>query len=302
MLYPKILAEVYNRPVMIRLEKLAAIRRVVTDRALGVHVDGEMIEIIKAQAARDRAPTVARSVAVLPVLGTLAKRMDLFEESSGGTSTDRLAREFDRLMADDTVGAIVLDIDSPGGQVFGTEELADKIFAARGTKPLVAVANAEAASAAYYIASATDEVSITPSGEVGSVGVFLLHADWSKWNEEQGIAPTYIFAGRYKVEGNPDEPLAPETVAHYQAEVDGVYDAMVRAVARNRGLTPAAVRKDFGQGRMLRAAEAKAAGMVDRIETLDEAVARLAGNKKAARGARAEIERRRLALREREEG
>ena len=286
-MYDHLLARVYNQPHLIRPEKLEAIRQVVTSRALGIRADAAAIEAVMAESAQQRQPTTQRSVAVLPIVGTLAKRLGMMSESSGGTSTDRIGQEFDRLMADESVGAIVFDIDSPGGEVFGTPELSDKIFAARGKKPIVASANPEAASGAFYIASAADELVVTPSGWVGSVGVVAVHTDLSAMNEELGVKVTYIHAAPYKVEGNMDEPLAPESLAYFQGEVNAIYEQFLKDLARNRGTTAAAVRSGYGEGRMLRAKDAKAAGMVDRIETLDETIARLAGGGRVKRSVKA---------------
>lgn len=289
-----LLNELYNTPHLIRPEKLEAIRRVLTDRALGVQVDAETIRQITA-AREDRQSSVVRSVAVLPIVGTISKRIDPLEESSGGVSTDRIAREFDRLVADESVGAIVLDIDSPGGQSFGVPELANKILAARGKKPIRAIANPEAASAAYWIATAADELSVTPSGWVGSVGAMTIHTDLSALNETVGMKVSYIYAGEYKVEGNPDEPLSEDARAYYQAMVNEVYDQFIRAVALQRGTTVPDVRGNYGKGRMLLARDAKAAGMVDRVETLDELISRLAGTAKpkgrSVRSARLAVEK-----------
>jgi hypothetical protein len=121
------------------------------------------------------------------------------------------------------IQAIVLDVDSPGGYVDLVPETAQEIYDARGEKPIVAVANTTACSAAYWIASQADEVVVTPSGSVGSIGVYMLHEDWSKFNEDFGIDPTYIFAGRYKVDGNPDEPLSDTAREEWQQEVDDLY-------------------------------------------------------------------------------
>jgi capsid assembly protease len=293
-MYENLLERVYCRPHLIRPEKLEAIRRVVTDRAMGLRMDASAIEAAMAQNARERQPQISRSVAVVPVVGTLAKRMGMMSESSGGTSTDRLGRELDRLLADDSVGAILLDIDSPGGETFGVQELSDKIFAARGGKPIVAHANPEAASAAYYIASAADELVVTPSGWVGSVGVVAVHTDLSQLNSELGVNVTYIHAAPFKVEGNPNQPLSEESLAYYQGEVDAIYQQFVADVARNRKTSAAKVRENYGKGRMLRAEDARAAGMVDGIETMDETIVRLAKGVSLRRSKR--MERKRLKL------
>lgn len=287
MIYRHLLDRVYNRPHLIMADKLESIRTVVTNRAVGLEAPG-IVQMAMEDAAARRKPRMSRSVAVLPIVGTLAKRMDMVGESSGGMSTDRIGMEFDRLLNDDAVGAIVLDIDSPGGESFGVQELSDKIYAARGRKPIAAVANPEAASAAYYIGSAADELSVTPSGWVGSVGAVMVHTDLSRLNETLGRTVTYIHAGEFKVEGNSDEPLSDDSLEYFQREVDAVAEQFVKDVARNRGVSTADVRRAYGEGRMLRARDAKAAGMVDRVETLDEAIARLATGGRSRRSTKLE--------------
>jgi len=189
------------------------------------------------------------------------------------------------MIADDNVGAIVLEIDSPGGSVFGIQELWDTIFSARGEKKVVAVANSYAASAAYYIASAAEEVVVTPSGAVGSIGVLTAHADMSKKLAEEGIDVTLISAGKFKTEGNQFEPLSAEGRDAMQDMVDGYYSAFVNAVAKGRDVKAADVRGGFGEGRVVTAANAKSEGMVDRVETLDSTIARLMSSTRAQRPA-----------------
>ena len=231
------------------------------------------------QAAHAKQVSGGGSVAVIPVLGTITQRATMLSEFSGGATTDSIARTFRAAVADDSVGSIVLDIDSPGGGVFGVEELAAEIRAARGGDTrIVAVANSLAASAAYWIASAADEVVITPSGEIGSIGVFAVHEDASKMLEEQGVEVTLISAGKFKTEGNPFEALSDEARDAIQARVDAYYDAFVKAVAKGRGASTREVRSGFGEGRVVGAKDAVAFGMADRVATFDETIARLAGH------------------------
>jgi len=217
------------------------------------------------------------SVAVLPLYGILRQRgptfMDMLFEG-GGTSTDAFAAAFRRMVNDTTVSAIVIDVDSPGGSVFGTPELADEILKARGTKPVIAVANSLAASAAYWVASAADEIVGTPSSMVGSIGVYTMHIDFSKMDEMMGINVTYVAAGKYKVEGNMDEPLGDEALAALQEQIDEYYDSFVSAVAKGRKTTPSAVRSGYGEGRVVTAKQALKLGMIDRIGTLEQTLAR----------------------------
>jgi len=215
------------------------------------------------------------AVAVIPVHGVLAPKMDLMTEISGGTSYTGLMRAIHAALADPEIKAIVLDIDSPGGAVPGAQELGDEIRALRGgEKPIIAQVNHLAASAAYWIASQADEVVVSPSGRAGSIGVYTVHEDISAALEKAGVKRTYIAAGEYKVEGNETEPLAEDALAFIEERVKRSYDRFVGAVAAGRGVTVSRVEKDFGQGRVFFAEELIEKGMADRIGTLDETLAR----------------------------
>lgn len=192
-----------------------------------------------------------------------------------GATTDEITAEFRSALSDESVRAIVLDIDSPGGSAFGITELAAEIRAGRGQKPIVAVANSMAASAAYWLGSAADEFYTTPGGVVGSIGVFTTHMDLSGAAEREGIKPTIISAGKYKTEGHEFAPLDDEARAAAQHFVDSYYDQFVKDVARNRGATEAAVRNGYGEGRALPAKDAVKAGLVDGVRTFDQVLARI---------------------------
>jgi hypothetical protein len=142
-------------------------------------------------------------------------------------------------VANPDIGAIVIDVDSPGGLLDLIPETAAEVFNARGTKPIIAVVNTLACSAAYWIAAQADELVSTPSGSAGSVGVYRIHEDWSGANEQMGIDPTYVYAGTYKTEGNPDEPLGDDARAEWQTHVDLIYGEFTTAVAEGRGVSVA---------------------------------------------------------------
>lgn len=221
----------------------------------------------------------AGAVAVLPVFGALYPRANMMAEVSGGTSMQVFNAAFAEAVANPEVKAIVLDIDSPGGAVTGIPETVAHIMAAREDKYIVAVANNMAASAAYWLGSAANEFYVTPSGEVGSIGVLTMHQDFSKQLEEAGVKSTIIRAGKYKADRNPYEPLSDETKQSIQAAVDEYYNMFISAVAKGRGVPAATVRAGFGEGRMVLAKQAVAENMVDGIATLEEVLAKLgAGN------------------------
>lgn len=210
------------------------------------------------------------TAAVIPVHGTIFPRPNIFMAYSGGCSAEQIGRAVEQAAADPKAAAIVLDIDSPGGSVYGVPEAAAKILAARKVKPVYAVANHVAASAAYWLASQANTVAVSPSGTVGSVGVIWPHVDLSRAEDLAGRKTTYVTAGQFKAEGAQEFPLDDEARAERQRIVNDIYAQFVGAVAKGRGLTPAAVERDFGQGRMRLAREAVTARMADRVATLED--------------------------------
>ena len=227
-------------------------------------------------------------IALIPVYGVISPRASLLTESSGGTSAMAVGQAIDQAVADPAVASILMEFDSPGGNSVGMTELAAKIRSARGVKPVVAHVNAMAASAGYWLASQADEIVATPSGLVGSIGVYTEHRDISRALDAEGITPTIISAGDHKVEGNPYEPLSDEARADLQKMVNDVYAVFVGDVARGRGISASVVRSDYGRGRVLSAKDALAAGMIDRVATLEETIQRVVSGKVATRGARAD--------------
>lgn len=289
--YLRIERFVAEYPWAILPEALDSILEVLQLRAEGHAFTDEEIQARIGAAAPTPMRSKVGTVAVLPVFGVIAHRMNLLTAMSGGMSTQQLTDAVRESVEDQAVDAVVLDIDSPGGSVFGVQELADEIFRARGTKPIIAVANATAASAAYWIGSQADEFIVTPSGQVGSIGVVAVHVDRSKQAEMLGIKPTLISAGEHKTDGSDLAPLDDDTRAHMQRRVDQYYGAFVEAVARGRGVSVKAVRAGFGEGRVVAAGDAARAGMVDGVRTMDDVLGRLAAGAKsvAGGGPRAEI-------------
>jgi signal peptide peptidase SppA len=246
---------------------------------LGIKADAPTLEAFAADTRKRAEKREARGIGILPVLGTIIQRGNLFTDASGTASTDMLSAQLDALLADPQVDMILADFDSPGGTVYAVPELAAKIKSKRQTKPLVASVNAEAGSAAYWLASAFDEINVTPSGSVGSIGAYALHVDQSALNEKLGVKPRYISYGKFKTEGNPDEPLTDEAAAEIQSRVDKYGRMFETDIANNRGVTLAQVRSDWGQGRMLTADQAKAVGMVDRVESFEQTLQRLTSDR-----------------------
>jgi signal peptide peptidase SppA len=217
-----------------------------------------------------------KNVAVLPIYGVISPRQDMMARTSGGTTAESILSDFRAALRDPEIDGIVFDVDSPGGAVEGIDELAAEIRGARGQKPMAAVANHMAASAAYWAVAGVDELVATPSASVGSIGIFTAHQDMSAALEQAGVRTTLISAGKYKVEGNRFEPLAEEAKAAIQADVDAWYQTMTGSIAKSRGVPVDTVRANYGEGRTLMARKALDRGMVDRIDSLDNTIRRVA--------------------------
>lgn len=287
-MYDHIVSAFFGSPWALEITKYRAIADLIRLRASGGMVDAETVAAIVGATRQPAGRTQAGAVAVIPVYGVISPRASLLTESSGGTSAQAVGQMIDQAAADPAIASIVLEFDSPGGSVTGMTELAAKIRNARANKRIVSHVNALAASAGYWLASQADEVVSTPSGLVGSIGVYTEHHDVSRAMDAIGVTPTLISAGEYKVEGNPYEPLGDEARAAMQRMVDDVYGVFVGDVARGRGVSAALVRAEYGKGRVLSAKDALAAGMIDRIATLDETIARAGAGQVRARGARAD--------------
>ena len=308
--YHAILAEWLNTPWALRREVLQAHVRVLAAKLAGGSPayramedegpinGGERISAFEAR-RRDVQAMAGNGggIAVLPLHGTIVQRAGMMTELCGGTSTQQFGAALDAAMADETVGQILIDVDSPGGSVYGVQELGDQIAAARKVKPVVASVNSLAASAGYWLAAQAGEVYVTPGGEAGSIGVWMAHEDWSAAMAEQGVKVTLISSGKHKVEGNPYEPLSEEARTFLQGRTDEYYAAFTKAVAKGRGVPIDAVRSGMGQGRVLGAEAALAEKMVDGIKTFAEVVHQMRrnGTKPAGRNALANA-RNQLAL------
>jgi signal peptide peptidase SppA len=257
------------------------------------HLRGEKIDIkaVEARLGRPlanepRGYEVIDGVAVLPIEGVMAPKANLFMQVSGGVSTQLVQRDLRAALDDPTVNAIVLQIDSPGGSVIGTPELAGAVFAARARKPVVAYSDGQLASAAYWVGSAADSVYISgPTALAGSIGVVVAHRDQSELNRAAGLRITEISAGKYKRIASGNEPLSAEGRATLQAQVDYLYSIFVDAVARNRGTSTDAVLERMADGRVFIGQQAIDAGLVDGVATLPELIAELAGGTRSLRRA-----------------
>ena len=273
------LADIVNGPWAITPPMLAEITGIYARHMRGEKLDLDSIEAkVGHELKNERKPyQVHNGVAIVELNGVLAKRANLFMQVSGGTSMQIAGNELRAAAADPEVQSIVLHIDSPGGTVDGTMELAGIVREVNAAKPIVALADGLMASAAYWVGSAASAVYISSdTTHVGSIGVVATHTDYSKREDMIGIKTTEITAGKYKRIASDTQPLSDEGRDYIQAQVDTLYSIFVEAVASNRGASVESVLSNMADGRMFIGQEAVKAGLVDGVSTLDALVRGLA--------------------------
>ena len=276
--------EALSGPWFIHAPKFELIVEVLSRRVQGILLTPDEISAAVGTAGSTVRPTLipsARggSVAVIPIHGIIAHRSAMVNNVStpGGTSIEWLRQTFRSAMKNPAVSAVVLDVDSPGGTVALVDEMAREIRQT-STKPVVAHINDFAASSGYYLASAADEIVITPSGQAGSIGVYASHEDISALAAKRGVKTTLISAGEGKTDGNAFEPLSDDARADMQDKVDGFYrmfvDAVVagRQAAGQRLVTPRTVRTEWKASMFSWRREAARLGLVDSVGTSGDAI------------------------------
>lgn len=270
------LLDILTAPWAIEPAKLLEIQAI-----YATHLRGDKIDIASVEAKMGRPLNhqqlryfIQDGVAILPIEGVIAKRMNLFSQVSGGSSSELIARDLRDIMNDPAAHSVILLIDSPGGTVDGTETLASIVASAQ--KPVVALASGTMASAAYWIGSAAQAVYIAENTTVvGSIGVVATHTDVSKAEEARGVKTTEIFAGQYKRIASNYAPLTKEGRQTMQDQVDYTYSLFVSAVARHRGVSTDIVLEKMADGRIFIGQQAIDAGLVDGVSTLDDLVVQL---------------------------
>ena len=203
----------------------------------------------------------AGGIALIPVYGALLHRDPWC--ARWATGYDYIASRVGAALGDDDVKGVLFDINSYGGHVAGNFELCDMIYEARGKKPMAAVVDSRSLSGGYSLASAVGRIYATPSAEIGSIGVVMLHMSYEKMLKDWGVKPTFIYAGSHKVDGNPYEDLPDDVRKALQASVERSYDKFVQVVERNRGLSAEAVRGT--EARVYEAEEALSLGLIDAV-------------------------------------
>lgn len=259
---PHLASRLFGTPLLVHRAKLDVILAVMGER-LGVTPPLADLALPIPKSATT-APT---GIAVIPILGTLVKRSLGMEAASGLTSYSEIAVMLDAAVADPMVSGILLDIDSPGGEASGSFELARRVREVAAIKPVWAVANDAAYSAAYAIAASAQRLFVTETGGVGSIGVIALHVDQSIKDANDGYRYTAITAGAHKNDYSPHEPLSDAAKSELQGEVDRLYAIFTEHVAAMRRLDLDAVRAT--EAGLFFGANAVVQGLADGIQTLD---------------------------------
>nr|WP_250327146.1 S49 family peptidase [Morganella morganii] len=265
--------KLFNTPLAIHPQKAEVIVSSLTERLGITQIRSAMMEdddeYFSRKARKDSGYDVLEGIAIIPVYDTLVQKLGTLRPYSGMTGYDGIRRVFLTAVNDPEVKGICLDIDSPGGEVAGCFDLVDLIYAERGKKPIHAILSENAFSAAYAIASAADKIYVPRTGGVGSVGVIVIHCDWSQHIKDDGLKVSIITYGNRKAESNPYVALSDEAKAAIQHDVDEMGRLFVSTVSRNRGLSETVIRNT--QAACYLAAEGVQMGLADVVASPDVA-------------------------------
>ena len=270
---PHLAQRLFNTPLALHPRKAEVVMAALTDRFGLTRIqsmsDWDDEDDSFSRQARDTGYDVVEGIAIIPVQGTLVQKLGTLRPYSGMTGYDGIRACFLRALNDGEVKAICLDIDSPGGEVAGCFDLVDEIYAARGSKPVWAILSESAYSAAYALASAADKIIVPRTGGVGSVGVIVMHVDWSQKIKNDGLQVTIITYGDRKAESNPYEPLSETARKAIQSDIDEMGRLFVSTVSRNRGITEKTVRDT--EAACFLGADGVQLGLADRVASPDAA-------------------------------
>ena len=271
---PHLAQRLFNTPLALHPHKAEVVMAALTDRfgltRIQSNADwGDEEDEFFSRKGRDCGYDVIEGIAVIPVQGTLVQKLGTLRPYSGMTGYDGIRASFLTAINDDAVKGICFDIDSPGGEVAGCFDLVDEIYAARGAKPIWSILSENAYSAAYALASAADRIIVPRTGGVGSIGVIVMHVDWSQRIKSDGVQVTIITFGSRKAESNPYEALSEEAKKAIQSDVDEMGRLFVSTVSRNRGIAERTIRDT--EAACFLAADGVQLGLADQVASPDVA-------------------------------
>lgn len=272
--YHHIAARLFNTPLALCPQKAQVILTALGPR-LGISkIKGPAAEGPFEKKNFQRKPfEIFDGVAFLPIHGSLIQRHSFLTAESGLMSYGEISEAFHAAMDDPAVRAVYMDVDSPGGEVAGLFDLVDSMAARVGEKPIHAHVNELSASAAYAITTVADHISIPRTGMAGSVGVIVIHQEFSRMLDQEGVTVNIIRAGDRKADFNQYEELSGAARRDVQSDIDRIREIFIQTVARNRGTDPDAVRET--EAALLAAPAALDTNLVDEIMSAEEAAAHL---------------------------
>ncbi|HDW8058985.1 TPA: S49 family peptidase [Yersinia enterocolitica] len=270
---PHLAQRLFNTPLALHPHKAEVVMAALTDRfgltRIQSNADWDDDDDTFTRKGRECGYDVIAGIARIPITGTLVQKLGTLRPYSGMTGYDGIRVSFLTAMNDSEVKAICLDIDSPGGEVAGCFDLVDEIYAARGEKPIWAILSESAYSAAYALASAADRIIVPRTGGVGSIGVIVMHVDWSQRIKSDGVQVTIITFGSRKAESNPYEALSKEAQKAIQSDVDEMGRLFVSTVSRNREIAERTIRDT--EAACYLAADGVQLGLADQVASPDAA-------------------------------
>ena len=271
-------SKIFNTPLAITPDKLAVIMAVLNKR---IGIEAELKALPEYNSPQRKVQTI-ENIALIPIHGTLMHRTYGLDAMSGLLSYEAIQSQIIAAAEDSKIDHILLDINSPGGEVSGVFDLADMIYALRDKKHIVAYANEHAYSAAYALASSAHEIYTSRTGGVGSIGVIAVHVDQSAYDEKQGLKYTSVYAGERKNDWSPHEPLAERAYDKLKAEVDEIYEIFVNTVSRNRELTTDEIKRT--EADIYLGDKGVNVGLVDAIMTFDQVIDKLTNHQEGGNG------------------
>lgn len=243
--FPHLAERIFNIPLMIHPDKAQVILAAMSNR---FGIENNIIfagdpNYQPADPERSHSYGEHAGFAIIPIKGTLVQDTGSLRMKSGQTGYTAIRQNFIHAVENSKIKAIILDVDSGGGECAGAFDLVDTIYEARSEKPIIAILSESAYSAAYALASAAHRIVVPRTGGAGSIGVICMHADYSEAMDDAGVKVTMIKYGKHKADGNPYEPLKGAALRNIQADIDMMGELFIDTVARNRDLTPNVVRE-----------------------------------------------------------
>lgn len=280
--YPLQASRLFNTPLAIHPAKAEVIARSVGPRLLGVPVvlgaarAGVLGEPLRDATDWDGEPEMKPTrrvgdVAVLEIEGSLVAKGKWTGAYSGMTSYEGINAQISDLRADASVRAVVLEVDSFGGEVAGAFDCAAQIAALSAEKPVIAILTDHACSAGYLLASAARSIVMPRTGMAGSIGIISMHVDMSRQLDEAGLTVTILTGGKNKADGSPYGPLPKSVADKFRAEMEVLRAEFCAAVGRHRGARFDAAAALATEAETYTGQAALDAGLVDAVANPTEA-------------------------------